>query len=92
MGKVMEVWRKVKISLESFFGKAESFSPPFIAAADFEAGQRLAFYGDHLYPIDPGGQLPPAFVARRDIRAGERVFNDPTDPEKSDLAVVMGRL
>jgi hypothetical protein len=88
VGKVKEVWGKVKISLAAWIGKSESFSPPFIANEDFTAGYRLTFYGDVLYRVDPAGALPAAFIAKRDIRAGEKVFNDPTDPKRSDLMVM----
>lgn len=90
MGKVKQLWRKVKISRVLLWFKGDPFSPPFIANENFSAGDRLTFYGDVLYRVDPAGMLPAAFIARRNIRAGEKVYNDPTDPKRSDLMLVMG--
>ncbi|HKX31223.1 MAG TPA: hypothetical protein VJ302_26270 [Blastocatellia bacterium] len=70
---------------------AESVEPlfnPFIAASDFYVGEKLCVYGDYLYRYDPTGQLPAAFIAQRDIKAGEKVVGDPTDSRRSDLTVI----
>ncbi|HKX31987.1 MAG TPA: hypothetical protein VJ302_30145 [Blastocatellia bacterium] len=66
----------------------EPFSPPFVAEEDFEPGDPLLFLGDSLYLWRPGGSIPPAFRAKRAIRQGEQVWNDPTRPERSDLEVI----
>lgn len=67
----------------------EPFSPPFIAEEDFEQGDLLVPLGDSLFRSTGGTQMPPAFRARRAIRRGEQVFNDPTDPVRSDLDVIV---
>lgn len=66
----------------------ERFSPPFIVAEACEAGDLLVMLGPGLYLWTEGGKLPPAFRAKRAIRAGEQVFNDPTNPARSDLEVL----
>jgi len=60
----------------------------YTAVGDFRAGDKLSFYGHYLYRWDPGGHLPPAFVARRDLGAGERVVNNLADSRKSDLEII----
>jgi hypothetical protein len=66
----------------------ELFFDPFIAMSDFLIGEKLCVYGDYLYRYDPAGQLPPIFVARRNIKAGQKVTNDPTS-SRSDLTVIL---
>lgn len=87
----MGAWfRKVVLPLRrrSPEPKGELFTP-FIAAGDFRKGDKLCFYGDHIYKWDPAGALPAVFIARRNIRAGQRVINDPTDSRRSDLIVIL---
>src|SRR5262245_12381029 len=87
--KIRQLWKLVKIPRLLRLDKGDPFSPPYIATADFTVGDRLAFYGDYLYRVDPGGHLPATFVARRNIKAGEYVYNDPTDPKRSDLMLLI---
>jgi hypothetical protein len=61
---------------------------PFIAASDFLIGEKLCVYGDYLYRYDPTGQLPPIFIARQNIKAGQKVISDPTS-SRSDLTVIL---
>jgi hypothetical protein len=47
----------------------------------------LSFYGNTLYQWNPVEALPPAYTARKKIKAGELVYCDPADP-KSDISVI----
>lgn len=70
----------------------EKTSTLFIASSDFKAGDRLCVYGRYVFKHDPTGQLPVVFLARRNIEAGESVSGDPTDPERTDLTVIVGEI
>ena len=66
----------------------EAFGPPFTAEEDFEPGDVLIFLGNSLYCWVPTGSIPPAFRAKRAIRQGEQVWNDPLR-EGSDIEVIV---
>ncbi|HKX31518.1 MAG TPA: hypothetical protein VJ302_27775 [Blastocatellia bacterium] len=64
------------------------FSPPYTAEEDFNPGDKLFFVGDSLYKWRAESRLPAAFIARRHIKAGEQVFNDPTNQRCSDVKII----